>query len=167
MDSFNLRPDYCRLLSRLPNAVAIINGSTVHEGIYGLVRFYRTMAGVLVSVEVSGLPVSTERCKSNIFGFHIHSGSSCVGNESPPFPYTGGHYNPENCPHPAHSGDLPPLFGCAGHAFSAFLTDKFTVDEILGRTIVIHSRPDDFISQPTGNSGEKIACGIIEAVRRR
>ena len=42
-----------------------------------------------------------------------------------------------------------------------FLTDRFTIDEIINRTIVIHDMPDDFITQPSGNSGNKIACGII------
>lgn len=51
-------------------------------------------------------------------------------------------------------------------AFSAFLTDRFTVKEILNRTVVIHSRPDDFTTQPSGNSGEKIACGVIKSVFR-
>ena len=43
-----------------------------------------------------------------------------------------------------------------------FLTDRFTLKEIIGRTVVIHSMPDDFTSQPSGNSGEKIACGVIK-----
>ncbi len=166
MNTFNLRPNYCELLKRQPNAVAFINGSAAHESIYGLVRFYRTMAGVLVSAEISGLPVSAEPCRSDIFGFHIHSGGSCTGSDTDPFADVMGHYNPHDCPHPAHSGDLPSLFGCAGHAFSAFLTDRFTIDEILGKTIIIHSRPDDFTTQPSGNSGQKLACGTIEAVRR-
>jgi len=41
------------------------------------------------------------------------------------------------------------------------LTDKFTVEEIIGKTIIIHNMPDDFTSQPAGNAGQKIACGII------
>ena len=53
-----------------------------------------------------------------------------------------------------------------GKAFSAFLTDTFTVKEVLGRAIIIHSKPDDFTSQPAGNSGEKIACGIITPTAR-
>ena len=50
-----------------------------------------------------------------------------------------------------------------GYAFSAFLTDRFTVKEIVGRTVIMHSSPDDFTSQPSGNAGEKIACGEIVA----
>ena len=71
------------------------------------------------------------------------------------------HYNPNQCAHPYHAGDLPPLFGSNGYAFEAFLTDRFTVSEVIGRTVIIHSKPDDFSTQPSGNSGEKIACGEI------
>ena len=51
---------------------------------------------------------------------------------------------------------------CQGNAYLSFKTDRFTVKEILGRTIVIHSYPDDFQYQPSGNAGRKIACGIIQ-----
>ena len=72
------------------------------------------------------------------------------------------HYNPKDCPHPYHAGDMPPLFGNNGEAFMAFMTDRFTVEEIIGKTVIIHSNPDDFTTQPGGNSGEKIACGKIK-----
>ena len=71
------------------------------------------------------------------------------------------HYNPHGCDHPYHAGDLPPLFETSGLALSAFLTDRFTVDEVIGRTVIIHDQPDDFTTQPSGNSGTKIACGVI------
>ena len=63
--------------------------------------------------------------------------------------------------HPYHAGDMPPLFGEKGEAFSVFMTKRFRVDDIIGKTVIIHSMPDDFTTQPAGNSGEKIACGII------
>jgi Cu-Zn family superoxide dismutase len=56
---------------------------------------------------------------------------------------------------------MPPLFAGTGRAFLAFFTDRFTVDEIIGRTVVVHAKPDDFTTQPSGNSGSKIACGQI------
>jgi len=65
--------------------------------------------------------------------------------------------------HPHHAGDLPPLFGNNGYALSMFLTTRFSVSEIIGRTVILHSAPDDFTSQPAGNSGVKIACGVIVA----
>ena len=71
------------------------------------------------------------------------------------------HYNPMGCEHPYHAGDLPPLFGSNGSALLLFLTDRFSVKEVIGKTVIIHDRPDDFTTQPSGNSGTKIACGVI------
>ena len=71
------------------------------------------------------------------------------------------HYNPDNCEHPYHAGDMPPIFGNNGYAFSIFLTNRFCTDEIIGKTVIIHLQPDDFHSQPSGDSGAKIACGEI------
>lgn len=127
-------------------------------------RFYQTPYGVLTVAEVMGLP-SDGVCGKPIFGFHIHDGQSCRGNAADPFSGAGMHYNPEACPHPYHAGDLPPLFGAGGFAFTTVLTGRFTVDEIIGRTVIIHSHPDDFMTQPSGNSGQKIACGEILSMR--
>lgn len=44
----------------------------------------------------------------------------------------------------------------------SFLTNKFTLQDVIGKVVIIHSMPDDFTTQPSGNSGEKIACGKIE-----
>ncbi len=54
-----------------------------------------------------------------------------------------------------------------GYAFSAFLTDCFSLSEVMGKTVIIHGNPDDFTTQPSGNSGEKLACGVImDCVKR-
>ncbi len=148
------------LSSRHPSAVAYVSGSSGYSLIKGIVRFYRSAYGVFVVAQVSGLPIGS-MCASPIFGFHIHEGASCSGNADDPFADTLTHYNPKGCQHPYHAGDLPPLFGANGYAYSAVLTNRFTIDEIIGKTIVIHSSPDDFTSQPSGNAGKKIACGVI------
>ncbi len=142
-----------------PDAAANIKGNSLFPDILGTAYFYQTRSGTVVATEVSGLPLQEGNCKGNIFAYHIHQGGSCGGDD---FPETLGHYNPQDCPHPYHAGDMPPLFGAGGTAFSVFLTDRFTTDEIVGKTVVIHSKPDDFTSQPAGNAGEKIACGVIE-----
>lgn len=154
------------ILSRLPNAKAIIIGSPDYPEIKGRANFYQIKSGVFITVEAEGLPRKTDFCDSNIFALHIHEGSSCTGNSEDAFADTGKHYNPDNCPHPAHAGDLPPLFGNNGYAYMSVFTNRFSVDEIVGRTIVIHALPDDFTTQPSGNSGEKIACGRIVYYRR-
>ena len=76
--------------------------------------------------------------------------------------YSKTHYNPNNCLHPYHAGDLPPLLENQGYAYMRVLVDKFKISDIIGKTVIIHDSPDDFNTQPSGNSGKKIACGVIE-----
>ena len=158
---------FLNVLQRRPDAQAVVSGSDDYPNIRGLVRFYQTQHGVLVAAEVAGLPTSGRRCDSEIFAFHIHCGERCSGNREDPFANAQGHYNPERCPHPAHAGDMPPLFANGGRAAQVFLTDRFTVQEILGKTVIIHDDVDNFTSQPSGNPGTKIACGEIRRTRCR
>ncbi len=155
------------MLCRKPHAQAQIAGSPEYPFIRGKVSFCQTGQGVVVIAEITGLPPSESpvnpNCDHPIFAIHIHSGTNCSGNAEDPFADTGAHYNPESCPHPAHAGDLPPLFSNNGTAWSAVLTDRFTIRSILGKAVIIHRNPDDFTSQPSGNAGAKIACGIIRA----
>lgn len=150
------------ILSGTADATAIVSGSSKYPDIQGEVDFYGMKDSVLVVARVSGLPNDTQACKSRIFGFHIHEGTMCTGNKEDPFADAKTHYNPNNCPHPHHAGDMPNLFGNDGYAFLAFSTNRFKVDEIIGKAVIIHSKPDDFTTQPSGNSGEKIACGVIK-----
>lgn len=154
------------LLQRLPSAVAVMRGRAENRGIHGTVKFYQAAGGVLVVADIHGLPASAEVCQSPIFAFHIHGGTDCGGNAEDPFANAGSHYNPNDCPHPYHAGDMPPLFSVGGRAFLAFLIDRFNVKEILGKTVIIHDGLDDFSSQPAGNAGSKIACGVISKVGR-
>ena len=144
-----------------PYAFAKIKGNNDYPRINGIVYFYKVQAGVLVLIHVNGLPISDSICKKPIFAVHIHSGSSCTGNNNDPFADAMMHYNPNDCAHPYHAGDLPPIFGVDGLGFSIFLTNRFSIEDIIGKTVIIHSAPDDFTTQPSGNSGTKIACGVI------
>ena len=143
---------YCR---KYPDAVARIQGGMEAPRLSGCVQFYQRNGCVLIVAEISGLPRESE---TGFFGFHIHQGESCSGTD---FSETGSHYNPVDQVHPKHAGDLPPLICCRGNAYLAVKTDRFTVHEIIGKTVVIHSDPDDFHTQPAGNAGKKIACGVI------
>ena len=144
-------------LEDMPSARAVLRGSAVYPELKGTVYFFEINGGVIVIADVEGLPMQTE-C-GGVFGFHIHEGMGCGGDD---FAETLGHYNPRNCDHPYHAGDLPPLFrNEGGGAWMTILTDRFTLQEIIGRTVVIHLNPDDFMTQPAGNSGRKIACGAI------
>lgn len=155
-----MNPDVIGLETLHPNphARAVLQGGTVS----GEVRFTQTDQGVLLSAEVFGLPHSGKVCQEGIFAFHIHDGHCSQGS---PFLHSLGHYNPDNCPHPYHAGDLPPLFASVdGHAFLSLLTDRFPLRDIVGKIVIIHAGVDDFTTQPAGNSGIKIACGEIRAV---
>lgn len=152
----------CKILDRQSDAAARVKGSEKYANIDGTVMFYQLNGAVLVQTEVTGLPKGDGKCGNPVFGFHIHGGTACSGTTDDPFFNAGTHYNPNNCEHPYHAGDMPPLFGVNGNVISAFLTDRFTVKEIVGKTVIIHAKPDDFMTQPSGNSGEKIACGVIE-----
>lgn len=139
---------------------AHIHGSSNYPDIHGSISFRQKRCGVLVTAEIFGLPYN-EACNSGIFALHIHDGDSCSGNFEDPFANAGVHYNPCGFAHPYHAGDLPPLFSNRGYAYMSVFTDRFTVKEIIGRTVIIHKNPDDFTTQPSGNAGEKIACGKI------
>lgn len=154
------------IMRQMPSAMAFIEGSPSYPDIRGTAKFYQLPMGVLVAVEVYGLPASATPCQSPVLALHVHEGATCSGNATDYFANARTHYNPYACLHPYHAGDMPPLFSAGGMAFSAFLTDRFTVDEIIGKTLIIHDRPDDFVTQPSGNAGQKIACGEITQTRR-
>lgn len=143
-------------------AKAYVKGSRQHPKIDGLVTFKETKNGVLLTAKINGLPQSKDNCKGRFFGFHIHEGTSCTGNSTDEFANTKSHLNPANCPHPFHIGDLPPLIENNGYSYMSVLINKFKIKDIIGKVIIIHDSPDDFITQPSGNSGTKIACGKIE-----
>lgn len=150
------------MLNNKPTAKSLIKGSKDYPTIRGTANFYQIKDGVLLTTEIVGLPFIDGKCTYGIFGFHIHEGESCTGNSEDPFSDTKMHYNPYDCSHPNHAGDLPPLFGNEGYAFMAVLTSRFKVRDIIGKTIVIHISPDDFKTQPSGDTGNKIACGVIK-----
>jgi len=144
-----------------PDATAEIRGDSKHPRLSGVVAFYPADKGVIVVAELKGLPTGANSCSSPVLGFHIHEHGRCSGSATDPFSDAGGHYNPKNCPHPFHAGDLPPLFSNNGFAWMAIFTERFTIDEIIGKSVIVHDSSDDFMSQPAGNSGKRIGCGEI------
>lgn len=156
--------DILSILRGRPQAAASIVGSKDYPSISGSVRLYQANEGVIVLAQVSGLPQSDIPCQEQVFGFHIHEGTDCGGNMDDPLADAMSHYNPNGCGHPHHAGALPPLFGNNGLALSLFLTNRFSIDAVIGRTVIIHDHPDDFTTQPSGNSGTKIACGVIRRI---
>lgn len=153
-----------------PISAAKLAGSRQYPEISGTVRFYAANPGVLVVAEVFGLPASAPGEEAGFrygpfYAFHLHQGGSCGGGEGKdPFQASGGHYTPTEQPHPFHAGDFPPLLGNGGYAYMSFYTARLQAEETVGRTVIVHKNADDFHTQPSGNAGEKIACGVVYAV---
>lgn len=151
------------LSTNQPLAQAIIAGNDQYPNLNGTVKFYVIpYRGVIVEAEIYSLPDSMEGNANAFFGFHIHENGDCSNS----FQNTGSHYNPHATAHPFHAGDMPPLMSTGGFAWTAFFDARISIPEIINKSVVIHRMPDDFTTQPAGDSGEKIACGVIEAVKR-
>ncbi len=122
------------------------------------------MGRVYVSAEVSGLAANQEH------GFHVHEKGDCSSGDGMS---AGGHFNPDGKPHGPqaaahHAGDMPNLKADAnGVAKASFVLDDVTVaagaKSIVGRGLIVHKDPDDYKTQPTGNSGARLACAVIRA----
>lgn len=153
------------LSNRRPYAQAEIRGSDLAPDIHGTIRFYTAPSGTIVEAKVEGLPTMTSPTATpqvGPFGFHIHEGGACgSASGASPFAEAGGHYNPTQQPHPLHAGDLPVLFPNEGFSYLRTYTDRFSPADVVGRTVVVHQMPDDFRTQPAGDSGMRIACGPI------
>lgn len=138
----------------------------------GTISLSETKAGVLLNVDLNGLTPDGEHA------IHIHEKGACTPLES--FTDAGGHYNPETkahgLKHPEghHAGDMPNLKPDAkGHIQTAFMNLSVTLNkdktgkrnsvyDADGSAIVVHANADDHMSQPSGDAGGRIACGVIE-----
>ncbi|WP_303730365.1 superoxide dismutase family protein, partial [Paracoccus solventivorans] len=130
---------------------------------FGTVTVAETASGQIhLSFTLENLPEGTR-------AIHIHETGSC---EPPGFDSAGGHLtggrdHGAQAPGGMHAGDLPNItVGADGTYQGEVLTDNVTMDEVLdsdGSAIVIHADADDYISQPAGNAGDRIACGVLDA----
>lgn len=142
-----------------PYAEAHVKGNTEESQIYGTVCFYPWGNGTIVKLEIMGLPQSS---KNNFWGFHIHENGDCSDENVPnSFANAGEHLNTEQDLHPQHVGDLPMLYSNNGRSYMIYYTSRFTPEEVVGKSVVIHKSMDDLETQPSGASGERIACGVI------
>lgn len=144
------------LLSDYPVACAHMEGSSEIHHLVGDVYLYPFMEGTLLVADIEGIPFS------GFYGFHIHEHGPCmVGEGYTGFHDVGSHYNPTGQPHPYHAGDFPVLMSMNGHAFAMVYSDRLRPEEALGRALIIHEFPDDYTTQPTGNAGQHIGCGVF------
>ncbi len=145
-----------RLINGCPAAMAQIRGSYKYPGLRGHIAFFSAPNGTIVLTDISGLPTD-----NGFFALHIHNGNSCTGTAEKPFADAGTHLDFDSDMHPFHTGDLPVILSNNGYAWSAVYTQRFTPDQVKGYTAIIHIKPDDYRTQPSGDSGEMIACGVI------
>lgn len=142
-----------------PTAMALLRGDPSHPNLMGQVFFSPYGRGTLILARVLGLPAP------GFMGLHIHQNGDCSTGGDIPFAAAGAHYDLHGVSHPWHGGDLPPLLSSAeGTAFLAVYTDRFRPEQVIGRSVIVHNSVDDFSSQPAGNSGQRIACGVIQAI---
>lgn len=147
-------------------AIADIKGGPLAPHIRGVVVFTDVPGGTEVYVEVEGLPPYQPAPPGGQpigpHGLHIHQFGNCeIGDPKEPFEQAGGHWNPTEQPHGNHAGDFPVLFSNNGYSRMSFFTDKFRVWDVVGHSVIIHENPDDYCSQPAGNAGKRLACGVI------
>src|SRR5688572_5879725 len=132
---------------------------------FGEATFEEVDGKTRVTVFAQGLKPDAEH------GFHVHEAGDCSSADGMS---AKGHFNPHAKPHgdpkspERHAGDLPALSaGKDGRARLDVTVDAITVRSgpasIVGRGLIIHADPDDYKTQPTGNAGARIACGVIKA----
>jgi Cu-Zn family superoxide dismutase len=130
---------------------------------FGEATFEQAGDRVHVTVFAQGLAPGSQH------GFHIHEAGDCSSGDGMS---AKGHFNPQGKAHgqpgAGHAGDLPMLHADkAGKAKLDVSVDGISIGQgagnIVGRGLIIHADPDDFKTQPTGNSGARIACGVIKA----
>ncbi len=149
------------------NAIAKLQGGPLAPQIAGWVYFEDVPGGTQVTACVSGLPPYRPAVGNEDpigpHGFHIHEFGTCeVGDPENPFQAAGQHWNPDNQPHGNHAGDFPVLFSNNGKANMSFFTNRFRVPDAIGKSVMIHKNPNDYRTQPDGDAGKRLACGVIE-----
>ena len=147
------------------SATATLSGAPGAAGPGGTVTFTPAPNGVHVVADLTGLPPGKH-------GLHVHENGSCVHDDGSGkhFVSAGGHFNPANVAHacpptdPRHAGDLGNVeAGADGKAHLDFVATGLTLEgptAVVGKALILHAGADDCTTQPTGNSGDRLACGV-------
>jgi len=156
-------------LASAPSAVAQMASAPLKDAQgkeVGSANLTQTPRGVLINLSVKGLPPGEH-------AFHVHA----VGKCEPPFTSAGGHFNPDSkkhglmAPEGAHAGDMPNLhIPQSGDLTIEVLNAAVTLDkgkpnslfDADGSALVIHAGTDDYKTDPTGDAGGRIACGVVQ-----
>lgn len=156
---------YSPLFDRVDQAIAVIAPTKGNSGT-GTVTFTQQKDGVHILGKLTGLPEGTH-------GFHIHEFGNCACDDGI---CAGSHYNPTNQAHAGmddahrHVGDLGNIIADAqGNALYSIIDTHVSLNgphSVIGRTVIIHADADDLVSQPSGNAGARIACGVIGIAKK-
>jgi Cu-Zn family superoxide dismutase len=144
----------------LTRAIAVLH-PTAGNSVAGLVTFTKSGAEIKVVADITGLTPGKH-------GFHVHEFGDCSSGDGNS---AGGHFNPTHKMHGApdasdrHAGDLGNVEADASGKAHLEWSDKVMklsgADSIIGRSVIVHEKEDDLKTQPTGNSGGRLACGVI------
>lgn len=151
---------------------ATTKGPAAHANLVGADGSARGMAHVTASANGLDVHVEATGVPAGVHGIHIHTVGRCDG---PDFQTAGGHWNPTSRAHGtenqqgAHSGDLPNItIGADGRGMLHFSVPGATLEgqgasllDADGAAVVIHANADDYRTDPSGNSGGRIACGVL------
>jgi Cu-Zn family superoxide dismutase len=145
---------------KVTRAVAVLS-PTASNTAAGTVQFSAGAGGVAVSATLKGLAPGAH-------GFHVHEFGDCT---APDGSSAGGHFNPKGTPHGAptesahHAGDLGNVTAAADGTATLQWTDAAMKldgpDGVIGHAVIVHANPDDLKTQPTGNAGGRVACGVV------
>jgi Cu-Zn family superoxide dismutase len=144
----------------MAKAVAVLH-ATQGNTAQGVVTFTQEQGGVRVVAKLTGVP-------KGVHGFHIHEFGDCSSADGTS---AGGHFNPTGMSHAGptaekrHVGDLGNVTADEQGNVALDYVDKHLAfsgaNAIIGHAVILHANPDDFTTQPTGNAGGRIACGVI------